>query len=357
MPLKIAVLGTAHGHINVYLAQWKQHPEWDVQATKVWDHDEARLQEFSKNQQLEAVSDVDALLADPAIQAVVICAETSLHAELVEKAAAAGKAIAVQKPMATTLKDADRIVAAVNAHKVPFTMLWQMRVDPQNLQMRDWMRSGKLGQLFQFRRRHALNMCLNPGFATAWHVIPKWNRDIWADDSAHPIDLIHWLFGMPESVTAEIVSLNHNGMPNDNGIAIFRYPGGPLVEVTCSFTCTGAEISTEIYGSKGSVQQYYGDAISCSLPRDEAAVGLKLWDAEARTWIAGDAPSPHSQAERLANLAKPMAEFFHGNGPAICTAEDGRDSLRMVMATYVSTMEGRRVAMDDPAIDKVPDPV
>ncbi len=167
MPLKIAVLGTAHGHINVYLAQWKQHPEWDVQATKVWDHDEARLQEFSKNQQLEAVSDVDALLADPAIQAVVICAETSLHAELVEKAAAAGKAIAVQKPMATTLKDADRIVAAVNAHKVPFTMLWQMRVDPQNLQMRDWMRSGKLGQLFQFRRRHALNMCLKPGFATA----------------------------------------------------------------------------------------------------------------------------------------------------------------------------------------------
>ena len=116
MPLKIAVLGTAHGHINVYLAQWKQHPEWDVQAVKVWDHDEARLREFSKNQQLEAVSDVDALLADPAIQAVVICAETSLHADLVEKAAAAGKAIAVQKPMATTLKDADRIVAAVNAH-------------------------------------------------------------------------------------------------------------------------------------------------------------------------------------------------------------------------------------------------
>ena len=71
--------------------------------------------------------------------------------------------------------------------------------------------------------------------------MPELNRDIWADDAAHAIDFIHWLLGVPESITAEVDSLCDPRVPKDNGIAMFRYPGGPLAEVFCSFTCVAAE--------------------------------------------------------------------------------------------------------------------
>ena len=85
------------------------------------------------------------LLQNADIQAVVVSAETSLHADLVEKAAAAGKTIILQKPMALTMPEADRIVTAVEKSGVPFTMAWQMRVDPQNNEIKSLMESGYSG--------------------------------------------------------------------------------------------------------------------------------------------------------------------------------------------------------------------
>lgn len=74
------------------------------------DHDAARLNDASVAFGIETVADAAALLARNDISAVVIAAETSRHAELVELAAAAGKAIVLQKPLALTLEQADQSV-------------------------------------------------------------------------------------------------------------------------------------------------------------------------------------------------------------------------------------------------------
>ena len=354
--MKIAVLGFAHGHVNSYCNQWRDNPEMDIQVVKGWDHDQTRLSAAAQAYGLTACADVSEILADQDIKAVVITAETARHAELAVAAADAGKAIIIQKPMALTMAQADQIVAAVNRNRVPCTIAWQMRVDPQNQYMKDMLAEGRLGQLFQFRRRHGLGMCLNHEFAKSWHVTPRLNRDIWADDAAHPIDLIYWLFGLPESVTAEMESLFDPDMPNDNGIAVFRYPGGPLVEVNCSFVSTGAETTTEIWGAKGFLTQSFGDAVSAAMPRDPQAVGMKYFLRTEKTWTDCGIPSPNSQGVRIAALAQPLADFLHGRQPAIATAEEGRDALRMVLATYVSNEQGRRIKLDHPDIQAYPLP-
>ncbi|MDX9982460.1 MAG: Gfo/Idh/MocA family oxidoreductase, partial [Lentisphaeria bacterium] len=259
MSVQVGILGFAHGHVNSYCTRWRETPGFGIQVAAGWDHDAARLAQAVKSHGLAACGSVAELLARPDLDAVVIGAETSFHAELVEQAAAAGKTIAVQKPMALTMGEADRIVAAVKRTGVRFTMCWQMRVDPQNVKMKELVESGEFGRIFMMRRRHGLGMCLNPDFANSWHVTPQYNRDIWADDSSHPIDLVHWMFGVPESVTAEVESLYNPRMPRDNGVAIFRYPGGPLVHVDCSFTNPAGENTTEIVGEKGSIIQNYGD--------------------------------------------------------------------------------------------------
>jgi len=353
MTIGIGILGFAHGHVNSYCTRWRDEPQLDVRALAGWDHEPERLERAAEQFGIDAVADVAELLARDDITAVVIAAETSRHAELVEQAAAAGKAIVLQKPLALTMSEADRIVDAVNAYGVPFTMAWQMRVDPQNLQMKELLESGALGRLFMLRRRHGLSMCLNDAFADSWHVDPAQNRDIWADDSAHPIDFVNWLFGAPEAVTAEIKSLHNPRMPSDNGIAIYHYADGPLVEVCCSFTTRAAENTVEIIAENGTLVQNYGDAPSAATPREEDACGLKWFLADQGEWVCSEIPSPDSQGVRIAALAGPLAEFLHGDRPALATVEEARTSLRMVLACYVSTHEGRRVRLDDPAIDNV----
>lgn len=353
MAIGIGILGFAHGHVNSYCREWLAHPETGVAPRHGWDHDRKRLEKAVADHGVEAADSPEALLAQKDIAFVVIAAETSLHADLVEQAAAAGKGIVLQKPIALSMREADRIVAAVRRAKVPFTLAWQMRVDPQNMKIRELLRDKVLGRVFMIRRRHGLGVCLDAAFATSWHVSPQWNRDIWADDSAHPTDFIYWLLGLPASVTAEIASLHHPAMPNDNGISIFRYPDGPLAEVCCSFTNRAGENTTEVICERGTIIQNYGDAPSCNVPRPPDSSGLKWFDSKENRWIYSEIRSPANHGERIGNLAIPLAEFIGGHRPALATAEEGRDVLRMVLASYVSSNGGKRVAINDQAVGEV----
>ena len=353
MTINIGILGFAHGHVNMYCNQWRDNPALGVKVVAAWDHDAARLSQNAQTYGLQPYTDANTLLKQGGVDAVIISAETSMHADLVELAAAAGKSIVAQKPIALTLPEADRIVTAVNRYGVPFSMAWQMRVDPQNAQIKELVRSGQLGKLFMVRRRHGLNTHEWPTFTSLWHCKPELNRDIWADDASHAIDFIHGLLGAPESVTAEIDSLCDPRVPMDNGIAVFRYPGGPLAEVTCSFTCPAAENTTEVVAEKGSIIQNYGDVPSCNVPRPADACGLKWYISEQKQWTCSDIASPPNHGHRIAGLAAPLAEFLQGKRGPIATAEEGRTTLRMTLACYVSTREGRRVRVDDPAVQLV----
>jgi len=351
MTIGVGILGFAHGHVQTYCNQWKHNPALGVQVNAGWDHDPVRLNRAAEDYGIAACVSVEELLARADVQAVVIASETSLHAGLVEAAAAAGKAIALQKPLALNMAEADRIVNAVNQYGVPFTLAWQMRVDPQNIQLKELLESGRLGKVFMVRRRHGLPTHVWENFNQTWHVQPEYNRDIWADDSSHAIDFIHWLLGVPDTVTAEITSEYDPKIPMNNGLAIFRYHGGLLAEVCCSFTCVAAENTVEVIAEKGSIIQNYGDVPSCNVPRPEGAVGQK-WFADG-AWTASEIPSPLNHGARIAGLAAPLAEFFQGKCPPIATAEDGRDTLRMTLACYVSTIEGRRTRLTDESIRQV----
>jgi predicted dehydrogenase len=352
MNINVGILGFAHGHVNAYCNQWMQNHEHQINLVAGWDHDANRLAKNAATYSLQPYASLDDFLAHPDLQAVVVASETSMHADLVERAAAAGRTIVLQKPIALTLAEADRIVAAVEKHNVPFTLAWQMRVDPQNIAMKELMASGELGKIFMVRRRHGLPSQLWD-ISTMWHFDPALNRDIWADDSSHPIDFIHWLLGVPESVTAELTSNYKPEIPNVNGVALFRYANGLLAEVSCSFSCVAAENSTEVIGEKGSIVQNYGDVPSCNVPRPASAVGLKWYTTEKKDWTPSDIATPVGHGERIAGLSKPLADFLHGRRPPIATAEEGRTSLRMTLATYVSNSTGQRVSINDERIAQV----
>ncbi|MBR5743344.1 MAG: Gfo/Idh/MocA family oxidoreductase, partial [Clostridia bacterium] len=348
MAIKVCILGLAHGHVMSFGKEWIDHPEWGIEVIGGWDHDASRRDANTKALGIPAFDTPEEALAGA--DAAVIASETSFHAELTELAAAAGKDIVCYKPMALTLEEADRMVEAVERAGVRFTLGYQMRVDPQNVRMKELVRSGAIGTVCHYRRRHGLSTHTWGDFENAWHSQEHYNRDIFADDSAHPIDMINWMFGVPETVSCEMTTIANLKVKNDNGVALFRYANGMIAEITCNFACTASEITTEIYGTKGTILQSYGDAVSTQLPRPAGQPGLKYYVLGDADWTDSGIPSPARHGERIAAQGEFFAKFLRGESGPICSVYEARDSLKMVLACYLSAREGRRVRIDEPAL-------
>lgn len=346
--INLAVLGFAHGHVHALLAEWKEHPEYEVRAVAAWDHNKERLLENCTAYGLQPMSQEE-IFADASIQAVLICSETAYHCPLAVAAADAKKKIILYKPMAVKLRDSEKIVRAVEENGVDFTAAFQMRCDHVNLEMKQRLEKGELGKCFYFRRRHGLAAHTWGDFEKSWHVDPALNRDIFADDAAHPIDLILWLFGMPRYVSCEISTARRSFIKNDTAVAVMRYDSGLLCEVSFSAVCSAAEITTEAYFENGAMQHYGGDAPSCSV-HDGMHPALRWYHNADNKWHDSSLSVAGAQSERIAAQAQPLAAFLNGKRPPLCTAREAHDALRIVLACCQSSIRGSRVSPEDPSL-------
>lgn len=341
---RIGVLSHAHGHINTYLGVLKD--EADVELVASWDDNTDRGRRAAETYGLELRDSVAAVVEDEGIDAVMIGCETNRHADLVEQAAAAGKGILLQKPMATTLADCDRIIAAVERYEVPFSMAFQMRHDPVNVRMKQLLEEGIVGRPAIVRRRHCINVLLNPAFArgdSAWHVDPVANVGMFFDDATHAADWFYWMLGKPVSVMAEIDNIVTDVAPDDNGLAIYRFAGGIIGVLLNSSTTVAAIGTTEIYGDEGSILQDYGDAPATSAPRPKDAIPLRSIRKGDTEWTEYPLAIPAGQGDRIADVARPFIDYLQGQRTAPVTAQEGRVSVEMVLGAYESAREGRRV--------------
>lgn len=340
--INIGILGFAHGHVFGVCEEWSKNPNLGVNVFKGWDGDESRNESGCKRLGIQSVKNPEDILGDDDVDAVFIACETLFHARYAVMSANAKKKIILYKPMALTLEQADSIIGAVNANGVDFTLAWQMRTDPVNEEIRELINGGKLGKPYYFRRRHCLPMHLDNNFKNSWHCDERQNRDIFADDSAHAVDWMISLFGMPESVMCEMSTMHTPEVKNDLGAAIFKYPSGLIAEITFSASCSAAEITTECYFERGALQHCGGDAVSTRLPHEHMP-SLKWFLEGEKDWRVSGTPVPDSQWDRICAQAAPLADFLHGKREPIATASEGRNALECVLACYTSAERGIRV--------------
>lgn len=344
-PVGVGVLSFAHGHVGAYVEVMKQFD--DVRLVSAYDDDESRGRAVCEGAGMRYTPHVEDVLNDPQVHAVMIGSETSRHAELCVAAAEAGKAILCQKPLAMSLAEADRIAAAVRKTGVHFTVAFQMRYDPANIRMRHIVRSGGLGTIGVVRRRHCIGVLFNEAFikgGTHWHIEADKNIGMFADDAAHPADWMHWIFGKPVSVMAEIDNVLTNVAPDDNGVALYRFAEGAMGIILNSSTVLAGENTTEIYGDKGVIIQNYGDGPSCDIPHCPEGPALKMFSYEKRAWEVLDVPTPKGHGDRIRAVPRPWLETLKNDAPPTASVDDGRVALEMVLAAYRSAREGRRVA-------------
>ncbi len=125
----LGFLGVAHIHTPGFVNRINERPD-EFRVKALWDNQRARARIAAAHLKDCAVKDIDEIVGDDEIDAVVVCSETALHRELVEAAAAAGKDMFVEKPLGITACDAYAMQKAIDAAGLIFQIGHFMRGYP-----------------------------------------------------------------------------------------------------------------------------------------------------------------------------------------------------------------------------------
>jgi myo-inositol 2-dehydrogenase/D-chiro-inositol 1-dehydrogenase len=222
-----------------------------------------------------ATTDPGQLIADPEVEAVVIAAPARFHADLVVAAAGAGKAAFCEKPMALTLVDADRAIAAARQAGVALQVGFNRRFDASFAAAYDIVAGGGIGTPQLLR-----SLTRDPGgFDPA--RIPPWT--IYLETLIHDFDTLRYLNPGAEAVEVYAVA-DALARPDwkdqgllDTSIVVVRFDNGALATAEASFQAVyGYDIRGEVFGSAGMVTA--GDIRRTSVTvHTEAGVASDTW--------------------------------------------------------------------------------
>lgn len=344
--LRIGLLSFAHDHAHHWARAIVRMP--GVTLAGIWDEDPARGASAARTYGAPFFHKLDALLGNGVV-GVGICAENSKHADLVVRTAEAGIHVLCEKPMALTIADCDRMIAACAANGVAYVQAFPQRLDPAGQKARALVRSGALGRIAMLRKRHGHFYGL-----TAWASAPAgaWFRDrrlagggALLDEGIHAADFVRWLLGDPVSVSAMVVTSLMETAVDDNAVAIFRFASGALAVIETSWTFQAGLTTTEIYGERGSVLQFHSDGASARVV-GETSRPLWVFNAdEAPAWHVPDLPISFGRYHE--RVAESFVSVLRGETEPPATGADGREALRMILAAYRSSEEAREIAVEE----------
>lgn len=223
-PTTVAFIGAAHIHTPGFIGMINKRPAGEVRVKYVYDHDPRRSEKrASELAGAQAVSDPKAILDDPEVKGVIICSETTEHEKLVLAAAAAKKNMFVEKPLGYAASDANKMAAAVERAGVIFQTGYFSRGNAQLQFLKQQIAAGSFGKITRARGSNCHSGALGGWFDSKpndpagdwrWMADPKVSGvGGFGDLGTHSLDILIWLLGDVEAVTAQL----------DNGTA--RYPG------------------------------------------------------------------------------------------------------------------------------------
>jgi predicted dehydrogenase len=214
-------------------------------------------------------TDYRELLARPDVQIIDCCTPNYNHEEIVVAAAAAGKHIYCEKPLAKNVAEARRMVEAVEKAGVKTQMTFNFRFFPAISRARQLIEAGFVGRVFSFRGRYHRASYIDPNKPLSWRLRKEVSGGgALLDLGAHVLDLINFLLGDFSSVQATLETLikerplaagsAEKGIVDVDDLALLhvRLTDGPLGLIEASRMGTGAtnDLQIEIFGDRGAIR-------------------------------------------------------------------------------------------------------
>lgn len=342
--LGIGVIGAGGISRFAHLPNLARNPRVDVVA--VADIDPVKARSASDEFGIPGCYDnYEKLLADPRVDAVTVTTWPTAHAAPVVAAAQAGKHVLCEKPIATTLADADAMVAAADAAGVKFTMGYQHRFGTALPLIRRLLDDGVVGRPMGMTQ---------VGIGPSSHRVPWFlQKDLagggvlidWGIYTAHTI---LWLMGPVASVYAQTETFRPDVQVGeqlltdvdveDTVMATLRFASGAVGSWYAAWAVGARHRSMSIDGAAGSIVQAPGTA------------GLNVYSttfdepAHLRGWRHLDAVEPALADLHYRKLAH-LVDAVLDDTPLQLTGADGRDALELVLAVYRSAETGQPVQL------------
>jgi predicted dehydrogenase len=273
-PLKVAVIGTGMG--RYHMKEFVESP--NVELVAICDLNREEALQFARQYSVQTVvTDYHDLWAVPNLDAISIAVPNFLHASIAIEALERGLHVMCEKPMATTLADAKRMVETAEAQNKRLMIGMSQRFKPQSLALRGIVERGELGDIYYarstwIRRRGVPVIHFSSGGSMgrgAWFVDrERAGAGALFDIGVHMFDLTWWLMGNPTPVSVSAVSYRNlwvdefaaRGIPYDIdelSSAFVRFEDG----VTAAFDVSWAanqdnEINVRIFGTEAGFQVY-----------------------------------------------------------------------------------------------------
>ena len=302
----------------------------------VVDPDRERALPFASERGLNLAPDLDSVLRDPAVQAVVLCTPHTLHCEQIIAAAEAGKHVFCEKPLSLNRGDVQRAVAACEAYDEVLAVGHERRFEPPVIEAMRRVRSGDLGRPLQVEANFSQDKFLGMA-ADNWRMT---EREAPAGPltatGIHLLDLSVGVFGPAQQVFASVRQLGSELSNGDTLAMLVTFKGGghALISAILATPFVGR---FAVYCSRGWVEVRdrahpespqgwtLTECVRGSDPvsRDYPAASSVLANLEAFARAAqGIEPYPVSRAEMIANISA-LEAVIRSTGSGVAEAVEG----------------------------------
>lgn len=275
-PIRFAVIGQGHiGKRHAEMIRRNPHTEL-VCVCDVLSPEETGLSDIREPYYRSAA----AMLAAEEPDVVCICVPNGLHADMALMAIDCGCHVVIEKPMALTQRDAERIIQRGREREKRIFCVMQNRYSPPSVWLKDLVDSGKLGRIYMVQLNCLWNRderYYRPG---GWHGTQTLDGGTLFTQFSHFIDIVYWLFGDITDIHSFLRDYNHRNLTDfeDSGIITFRFresdASGVLSYSTAVWDCN-LESSLTIVAENGSVKvagQYMNEVVYCHIKDYEMPV-------------------------------------------------------------------------------------
>ena len=291
--------------------------------------------DYSQTYGGEVYTDYRAVLERPDIDIIAIATSSGAHAEIGIAAAEAGKHVIVEKPMALSLFDADRLIAACHKNQVYLGVCHQNRYNQVVQQLRQALDKGRFGKLTHavasirwYRDQAYFNQ-------DSWHGTWEQDGGVLMNQSIHNIDLLLWMMGQANSVYGKIATRHRQIEVEDLGMGMITFQNGALGMIEASSTVypKNLEETLNIFGETGTV--VLGGTSINKIEAWRFADGL---DDEADVIKSYGETPPNIYGFGHRTLYQRFMQAIETGTAFDIPGEEGRRGLEMILAIYHSSL-------------------
>jgi UDP-N-acetylglucosamine 3-dehydrogenase len=302
--------------------------------TVAWiaDQDLARAEAVAVELGARATTDNATAIAGD-VDAVIVTVPTPFHRPVTELAAAHGKHVFCEKPIARSIDDAEAMIAACDQAGVRLMIGHVCRFFPEFVKIHDVLQAGSLGRIGLVR---ASRVNAYPPGEGNWYRDLATSGGMVVDLMIHDFDTLCWYFGDVERVFAHGLSYTPHQATADYALAVLRFANGVIAHVEGSWAHANWRTTMEIVGEHGIVRHSGEEAAPIRVERRGPANQEMLI---SRHWAANDSPYQAELRHFFACLAD--------GAPFETAGKDGMRALEIALAVLASVRTGRAIHFVD----------